>query len=197
MAEKSETKSAAVAKPKTFMFRCPCKENKCHLGVFAIVPIESEALSELSKVQKKFYLGHGIKTNDPIEAAKILLHRDHKKLAALISKYCHGDLGVYMVPPMFYGQIPEAIKLSEFHVKKHLDGVKGDTAERKMFYSLQDYFKKTGDDVLIIHSHKFLSNSSNKSKNSKKGKSSNESNNNEKDFIIVNLTKGIMESISN
>ena len=182
MEETSETTSTNATKPKTFMFKCPCKEKKCHLGVFIIVPKESEALSELSKVQKKFYLGHGIKTNDPIEAAKILLHRDHKKLAALILKYCHGDLGVYMVPPMFYGQIPEAIKLSKFNVKKYVDGVKGDMAERKMFYALQDYFKQTGDDVLVIHSHKFLSNSS----NNEKGKS----NNNEKDFIIINLTKG-------
>ena len=182
MEKTSEKKSASGTKPKTFMFKCPCKEKKCHLGVFIIVPKESEALSELSKVQKKFYLGHGIKTNDPIEAAKILLHRDHKKLAALILKYCHGDLGVYMVPPMFYGQIPEAIKLSKFNVKKYVDGVKGDMAERKMFYALQDYFKQTGDDVLVIHSHKFLSNSS----NNEKGKS----NNNEKDFIIINLTKG-------
>ena len=178
MEDTSEKKSVSATKPKTFMFKCPCKEKKCHLGVFIIVPKESEALSELSKVQKKFYLGHGIKTNDPMEAAKILLHRDHKILAALILKYCHGDLGVYMVPPMFYGQIPEAIKLSQFKVKKHLDGVKGDIAERKMFYALKDYFKQTGDDVLIIHSHKFFS------------KSTNKATNNEKDFIIVNLSKG-------
>ena len=79
MEETSEKTSASATKPKTFMFKCPCKEKKCHLGVFIIIPKESEALSELSKVQKKFYLGHGIKTNDPIEAAKILLHRDHKK----------------------------------------------------------------------------------------------------------------------
>ena len=177
MESKSEIKPPAAKKIKTFMFRCPCKENKCHLGVFILVPTESEVLSELSKVQKQFYLGHGIKTNDPIEAAKILLNRDHKKLANLIFKYCRGSLGVYMVPPMFYGQVPEAVKLSEFNVKKHQDGVKGDIAESKMFYGLENYFKGTGDDVIIIHSHKFLP-------------TKNKSSNNEKDFIIINLSKG-------
>ena len=79
-----------------------------------------------------------------------------------------------MVTPMFYGEVPEAVKPSEYKVEKHKDRVKGDIAERKMYYALRDYFKKTGDDVLIVHSHKFLINESN----------------NEKDFIVLNYTKG-------
>ena len=80
-----------------------------------------------------------------------------------------------MVPPMFYSEVPEAIKLEEFNVQKHKDRVKGDIAESKVYRALKKYFTKTCDDVIIIHSHKFL----------------NEKNeNNEKDFIIVNLSKG-------
>ena len=39
---------------------------------------------------------------------------------------------------------------------------------------LRKYFKENKDDALILHSHKFLDNKSN----------------NEKDFIVLNLTKG-------
>ena len=70
--------------------------------------------------------------------------------------------------------IPQAVHLSEFKVAKYLDGVRGDIAERSMFFQLEKYYKSTGDDVLIIHSHKFL----------------NKETNNEKDFIVLNLTKG-------
>ena len=71
-------------------------------------------------------------------------------------------------------QVPEAIKPSEYKVPKHVCNTKGDQAERILYFALKDYFSKAGDDVLIVHSHKFLNNTSNK----------------EKDFIILNLTKG-------
>ena len=70
---------------KTFLFKCPCEEKKCHLGIFAIVPGEAKTPTELSKVQKEFNLGHGIKETDPIKAANIFLNRDHDKLVALLS----------------------------------------------------------------------------------------------------------------
>ena len=165
---------------KTFWFKCPCEEEKCHLGIFAIVPGEAETPTELNKVQKEFNLGHGIKETDPIKAAKIFLNRDHDKLVALLSKYFRGKLGVYMVPPMFYAQVPEAVRYSDFNVKKHVDGIKGDKAESQMFHALKQYFEKTGDDVLIIHSHKFFH----------KDTKTNKQTTNEKDFIIVNVTKG-------
>ena len=81
-----------------------------------------------------------------------------------------------MVPPMFYGEVPEAVILSEYKVPKHLDRVRGDIAESKVYYALKNFFETTGDDVVIIHSHKFLHNASN----------------NEKDFIVFNVSKGKM-----
>ena len=79
-----------------------------------------------------------------------------------------------MVPPMFYGDVPEAVRLSDFKVNKYLDKVRGDIAERTVYYGFKEYFESTGDDVLIIHSHKFL----------------NKASTNEKDFIVFNLSKG-------
>ena len=60
------------------------------------------------------------------------------------------------------------------HIDPNEDRVKGVMAESKMFYELKEYFESTGDDVLIVHSHKLLT---------KEGI-------NEKDFILFNLTKG-------
>ena len=119
-------------------------------------------------------MGHGIVTTDPKEAARIFLSRDHDKIEALLVHYSNGQLGVYTVPPMFFGDIPEAVILEDYNVPKHLDKVRGDIAESKVYHALNDYFKRTGDDVLIVHSHKFL----------------NKASNNEKDFIVFNLSKG-------
>ena len=48
---------------------CPCREVKCHLGIHFITPKKlKETIQELQKVQKTFFMGHGIKTNDPKEA---------------------------------------------------------------------------------------------------------------------------------
>ena len=155
--------------------KCPCKEGKCHLGVHFITPKKlEETIQELQKVQKRFFMGHGIKTNDPKEAADIFLHRDHEKIIALLLHYFPGKLGVYMVPPMFYAQIPEAVKPEEFNLPNYEDNVRGDIAENKAFHALKEYFSQNGDDVVIVHSHKFLAKSSP----------------NEKDFIIFNLSKG-------
>jgi hypothetical protein len=154
--------------------RCPCKEKKCHLGVHKIVTKQEEICLKLNKTLRKFYLGHGIKTSDPKEAAKLFLQRDHKKIFQLLKEYYHGKLGVYLVPPMFFGEVPEAIKRSEYKVPKYLDKVRGDIAESKVYHALKKYFEANGDDVVIVHSHKFLHKDSN----------------NEKDFIIFNLSKG-------
>ena len=161
---------------KTCQYKCPCERNKSHLGVFTLEPKETEILTELCKVQKEFYLGHGIKTTDQTEAANIFLLRDHDKVASLLSEYIPGKLGVYMVPPMFYGEIPEAIKLSEVKNIRRSDSIKGDIAESTMFHALKKYFTLAGDDVLIVHSHKFLHKASI----------------NEKDFIALNLSKGML-----
>ena len=153
---------------------CPCKSNKCHLGIHSIEPKQAEVSPTLAKVQKKFFIGHGIVTTDPKEAARLFLSRDHDKIEALLVHYHNGKLGVYMVPPMFFGEVPEAVVLEGYNVPKHLDRVRDDIAENKFYHALDDYFKGTGDDVLIIHSHKFL----------------NKSSSNEKDFIVFNLSKG-------
>ena len=90
--------------------KCPCSEKKEHLGIFAIIPEKSHMSAKQKKILRKFFLANGIKTTDVKKAANLLLHRDHKKLVELLSAYHHGMLGVYMVPSMFYGQVPEAIK---------------------------------------------------------------------------------------
>ena len=164
-----------VLNVKKCQYKCPCEKNKCHLGVFNIEPNETETSSKLNKVQKEFYLGHGIKTNDSNEAANIFLERDHHELISLLSKYSPGKLGVYMVPPMFYGEVPSAIKLSEFKGEKNIDRVKGDLAESTMFHALKKHLALNGDDAIVIHSHKFLHKESNS----------------EKDFIVLNLSKGM------
>ena len=153
---------------------CPCKSNKCHLGIHRIEPKQVEVRPTLAKTQKRFFIGHGIVTTDPKEAARLFLSRDHDRIQALLVHYRNGQLGVYMVPPMFFGDVPEAVILEDYKVLKHLDKVRGDIAESKVYHALNDYFKSTGDDVLIVHSHKFL----------------NQTSNNEKDFIVFNLSKG-------
>ena len=105
-------------------------------------------------------------------ARNILLHRDHKDLEELPHQYYHGKLGVYMVPPLFLGEVPETVHLSKY--KKHLDKVREDIAEHSMYFGLKEHYKTTGQDVLIIHSHKFL----------------NKASNYEKDFIVFNLSIG-------
>ena len=112
-------------------------------------------------------------TTDPKEAARLFLSRDHDRIEALLAHYHNGQLGVYMVPPMFFGEVPEAVILEDYDVPKHLDRVRGDIAESKVFHALNYYFKRTGDDVLIVHSHKFL----------------NQTSNNEKDFIVFMFYK--------
>ena len=57
---------------------------------------------------------------------------------------------------------------------KHKDGVRGQIAEQIMFEALKKHYEKSGDDVLIVQSHKFLNSVSS----------------NEKDFLLVNVTKG-------
>ena len=156
--------------------KCPCQSQKRHLGIHIIEPRSAEVSPTVAKVQKRFFMGHGIVTKDPKEAARIFLSRDHDKIEALLVHYRNGKLGVYMVPPMFFGEVPEAVILEEYNIPKHLDRVRGDIAESKVYHALKDYFKGTGDDVMIVHSHKFL----------------NKVSNNEKDFIVFNLSKGNM-----
>ena len=109
-----------------------------------------------------------------------------------------------MVPPMFFGKVPEAPKLHEYKEKNKEASVKCDISESKMFYALKRYFESTGDDVLIIHSHDFLTKNvdiieleekdppvaaprgaSAGAPTAPRGAGAHE-----KDFIVYNLTKG-------
>ena len=74
----------------------PCQGNKGHLGIHIIVPKQGEVSLKLTKTQRNFFLGHGIKTSDPKEAANIFIWRDHEKLLALLSNYKNGIFGVYI-----------------------------------------------------------------------------------------------------
>ena len=56
--------------------KCPCRGNKGHLGVHIIVPKQGEVSLKLTKSQRNFFLGHGIKTSDPKEVANIFIWRD-------------------------------------------------------------------------------------------------------------------------
>ena len=121
MEHQSATQAPNAKNVKTSQYHCPCKKNKNHLGVFTMQPKDIGISTGICKVQKEFYLGHGIKTTDPKEAAKIFLERDHQELLSLLSEYIPGKLGVYVVPPMFYGEVPEAIKFTEIRADKHTD----------------------------------------------------------------------------
>merc|ERR1712173_164873 len=57
---------------------------------------------------------------------------------------------------------------------KYTDRIAGEGAEKKMYDALKEYFDNNKDDVMVVHSHKFFAHDLN----------------NEKDFILLNLTKG-------
>ena len=126
-------------------------------------------------------MGNGITTTDCQKAANDLLSRDHEKVLRILKKYRRGKLGAYFVPPMFISEIPEVIEPDQYNAKtenqgKQKDIVRGQVAEQKMFHALKEYFDDCKDDVLIIHSHKFLDGNVN----------------NEKDFVLLNLSKGYL-----
>ena len=123
-------------------------------------------------------MGNGFVTTDFAEAANRLLQRDHKAFLHLLEHYCHGDLGSYFVPNIFFSEVPKVIDFGAdkgaAYNAKYEDIVRGNVAEHEVFKELQQYFEETKDDVLVLHSHKFL----------------NDKSNNEKDFILLNLSKG-------
>ena len=80
---------------------------------------------------------------------------------------------------MFFSEIPSVVSLENYDTKtlkkgKYKDKVKGDIAEQVVFKQLKKWYEDSKDDVLVLHSHQFLDSESSK----------------EKDFIVVNLTKG-------
>ena len=123
-------------------------------------------------------MGNGFVTTNFAEAANRLLQRDHKAFLHLLEHYCQGDLGPYFVPKIFFSAvatvIDKAAEKGAAYKTKYDDIVRGDVAEQEVFIELQNYFEGTKDDVLVLHSHKFL----------------NDTSNHEKDFILLNLSKG-------
>ena len=123
-------------------------------------------------------MGNGFVTTDFAEAANILLQRDHKAFLHLLEHYHHGKLGAYFVPNIFFSEVPKVIDFGAdkgaAYNAKYEDNVRGEVAEHEVFKELQKYFKETKDDILVLHSHKFL----------------NDTSNHEKDFILLNLSKG-------
>ena len=123
-------------------------------------------------------MGNGFVTTNFAEAANILLKRDHKAFLHLLEHYSHGGLGAYFVPNTFFSQMPKNIDFGAdkgaAHNTKYENIIRGEVAEHEVFKKLQKYFEGKKDDVLILSSHKFL----------------NDESNNEKDFILLNLSKG-------
>ena len=72
-----------------------------------------------------------------------------------------------------------------------ISALNGDITERKSFESLKNYFNQNQEDALILHSHKFLIPPRQDSPKHLKNCTYNK----EKDFIIINLTKGYIAVI--
>ena len=162
---------------------CPCQEGKDYLGIASIYPKCTHlSNAKLEKLRRLFFMGNGIKIKDAREAARHLLFRDHKDLAYLNIDYYNGKLGAKFLPPMFFSGIPKVSNFKEYQehyatkAEKGLysDQIKGVLAEKFVFNELKKYHGNSKDDVLIVHSHKFLGSKTTK----------------EKDFIILNLSKG-------
>ena len=159
-----------------------------------------------------------IKTNkDVIAAIDQIFERDHDYFKRLLNGEIKlEDFGTVMFPDIFLGQVPivpdsdlfkskyeKAIEKAdkypcdeEFPLSKsasklytHKNGVplikdisgqlKGDLLERRIYKDLQNFFTQTKDACFILHGHSFLHGDNFK----------------EKDFIILNLTKGYVMSM--
>ena len=90
--------------------------------------------------------------------------------------YKKGKLGPKFMPPSFLSHIPQVVNYDLDPRRKFKDAISGEKPERKMFLILKEYFKKD-DDVLVLCHHAFLGEGLG-------------GENNEKDFIILNLTLG-------
>ena len=133
-------------------------------------------------------MGNNVKyePKDIEKAIDSLFERDHKRFLKLLSGDIEvGKFGAIFIPMVFFSDIPALIDTKEFQRRKgngdlllmdySKDGqMQGEGPERKVFQALQAYFWKTGDACLVLRGHRFLYNQ----------------NYQEKDFIILNLTKG-------
>ena len=94
---------------------CPCEKNQDYLGIVTLVePEVNPTRKKKLKLKHSFFLGNGIKEEDPIEAADKLLLRDHKDVADLNNNYYNGKLGPKFLPPIFFSGIPNVVNPSGY-----------------------------------------------------------------------------------
>ena len=172
---------------------------------------------KITKNLIKWLMGNNV-SFDPEQtqaAIDFLFARDHSVFLQLLEgKITIGEFDPIFVPPVFFSQAPDVLNPDEFSTRRKnaqgsdqgllqrityqfsrmanalkwtiINGIplprdyisagtlQGDVAERNVFKALQEYFDEVKDACLILHSHSFLYNQNFK----------------EKDFIILNLTKG-------
>ena len=172
---------------------------------------------KITKNLIKWLMGNNV-SFDPEQtqaAIDFLFARDHSVFLQLLEgKITIDEFDPIFVPPVFFSQAPDVLNPDEFSTRRKkaqesdqgllqrityqfsrmanalkwtiINGItlprdyisagtlQGDVAERNVFRALQEYFDKVKDACLILHSHSFLYNQNFK----------------EKDFIILNLTKG-------
>ena len=178
--------------------------DKGPLGIFQIDPeYENYHLSENNQeILQSFMMSNGVDTNDRNEAKNLLLKRDNSAIFFLNEEsYSSGMLGTVCLPPSFISKIPEVLDYEQFSQKREdaIDfqkenqtsqiyvpkdylksgDIQGESTERELFYLLKCYLEKSKDDVLMLFGHVFLWNH----------------NYQEKDFLVVNLSKGYILSI--
>ena len=168
------------------------------MGIFTIEPTFQPYYISDQNADKfiKFSMANGVETKDETEAKNILLHRDQKEIFDLASKpYSNGILGPIFLPPTFLSKIPNVLKYEEFYERRqralelkekgndqvyvpkdHLNSgeLSGEMTEREMFDGLKRHLESSGDDCLVLHAHSFLCGN----------------NFQEKDFIVLNLSRG-------
>ena len=161
---------------------CPCQENKNYLGILELTLKQGQ--EQKKKANTNFFLGNGIKEKDPKVAATKLLNRDHKDVANLKENYFNGKLGAKFLPPIYFSDYPHIVNPDAYETKRDINPetvnkIRAEKAEKTMFQGLEKHFIETKDDVLVLSSHKF----------------SNTASVNEKDFIILNLSKGYVMNL--
>ena len=156
------------------------------------------------------------------EAIDVVFNRDHDWGEGLLNGLIKvEELGALAIPEIFCSKVPDVLDYNAFPKKREIEIAKamsnlqiqtekfpiskqgqdakytheynvpvpkdheghgnlsGDKWERFLFYALKKYFEDTKDACLIIHGHSFL----------------HEDNFKEKDFIILNLSKGYVMNI--
>ena len=130
-----------------------------------------------------------------IKAINELFERDQHLLKRLLSgEITVEDFGTLRFPEIFLSKVQLALNLDleEWNRKKKaaiqkgipypkidVGNLAGDFWERHLYNALKNYFEETKDACLIIHGHSFL----------------HQDNFKEKDFIILNLSKGYIMNI--